>query len=492
MKLVSPQWGRPSRPAAALVAISLAAGVVVSAAQAQDANDLPSPLDPVEIASNGAAVEAALSAVGLDAAWRAATDLGEIPRSMDIYYTAENGQPVIDLLSTASTLESTEALHSEVITELRIVALERTEAVADERARVIDRNRADAHLRGVLALLRSVALDMFAGTGEADDVLLGTDGDALFDAQRTVELRGHTLEEFLERRLVGMAELSAAEDALAEAIADRQRLDTAHLRLHREANALARTRNELETEARALLPVAAEAFLEAGVAYASGLTPRSLESYINAELALTEAFPGCRISWRTIAAVGAVEGAHGTYNGREIDRDAVPDRPIVGLALNGVNTDNFGEVVAAIPDTDGGRWDRDSTFDRAVGPMQFIPETWVRWAHDGDGDGVFDPQDLDDAALAAGAYLCNYGSQRRWETWKNAVFGYNHSAAYVASVKSAHNRMRRVVLPEIDGGIELQPAAPWDAYIPMPIPEPEDPAAEDPATADPTAAEATG
>ncbi len=46
------------------------------------------------------------------------------------------------------------------------------------------------------------------------------------------------------------------------------------------------------------------------------------------------------------------------------------------------------------------------TYDRAVGPMQFLPGTWGRWGSDGDRDGVSDPQDVDDAALAAARYLC--------------------------------------------------------------------------------------
>jgi len=475
MHPVSLRWGRYRRPAAAFTAAALAASVVISSAQAQNQPITVAPVDPMEIASDGALVESALGPVGLDAAWRASTDLGELPRAMTVVYDGDTGQTVVDLLSTVDSLESTTSLHHEVVTELRLVALERTDAVADERERLIDRNLADSHLRGVLALLQIVALNMFAGNGEADGVLLGTDGDALLHAQRTVELRDHTLEEFLDRRVSAIDELADAEDTLAEAITRRRRLDGAHARLQREVTALARSRNELESEARALLPMAAKAFVTARVPRATGLTPRSLESYVNAELALTETSPRCRISWRTIAAVGAVEGAHGTYGGRELGLDATPSRPIIGLALNGTNTDNFGDVVALIADTDRGRWDGDPVHDRAVGPMQFIPETWKRWAQDGDDDGVFDPQDLDDAALAAGAYLCNYGSQRGWENWKSAVFGYNHSPAYVASVKSSHDRVRRVVLPEIEAALELQPAAPWDAYIPMPIPEPVDP-----------------
>ena len=68
--------------------------------------------------------------------------------------------------------------------------------------------------------------------------------------------------------------------------------------------------------------------------------------------------------------------------------------------------------VAAIPDTDNGRWDGDKVWDRAVGPMQFIPATWQGAGRDGDGDGVANPNDIDDAALAAADYLCPSSGQR--------------------------------------------------------------------------------
>ena len=55
---------------------------------------------------------------------------------------------------------------------------------------------------------------------------------------------------------------------------------------------------------------------------------------------------------------------------RRVDRKGRTLNPILGPVLNGVGD------VAAIPDTDGGRWDGDTTWDRAVGPMQFIPSSW--------------------------------------------------------------------------------------------------------------------
>ena len=100
--------------------------------------------------------------------------------------------------------------------------------------------------------------------------------------------------------------------------------------------------------------------------------------------------------------------------------------PILGPVLNGVGD------VAAIPDTDGGRWDGDTTWDRAVGPMQFIPSSWQVWGRDGDGDGRADPSDVDDAALATASYLCAGDRDLRNEKdRRSAVFSYNHSWDYV-------------------------------------------------------------
>lgn len=40
-------------------------------------------------------------------------------------------------------------------------------------------------------------------------------------------------------------------------------------------------------------------------------------------------------------------------------------------------------------------------YARALGPMQFLPGTWSRYAADGDGDGKADVQNVFDASLAA-------------------------------------------------------------------------------------------
>src|SRR3546814_20580862 len=60
----------------------------------------------------------------------------------------------------------------------------------------------------------------------------------------------------------------------------------------------------------------------------------------------------------------------------------------------------------------GGRWDGDARWDRAVGPMQFIPGTWKSFGVDGSGDGLADPNNVFDAATAAARYLCHGGNDR--------------------------------------------------------------------------------
>ena len=108
--------------------------------------------------------------------------------------------------------------------------------------------------------------------------------------------------------------------------------------------------------------------------------------------------------------------------------------PIIGIPLNG------SRGTAAIGDTDGGRLDGDTVWDRAVGPMQFIPSTWAGSGADGNGDGIKDPNNIFDAALATAAYLCRAvpGSDLTSDAdQRRAAFSYNHSSAYVDKVMRA-------------------------------------------------------
>ncbi len=175
----------------------------------------------------------------------------------------------------------------------------------------------------------------------------------------------------------------------------------------------------------------------APIAQATNVSPQAVRAYGNAAIIAAEAWPGCNLTWNTLAGVGWVETRHGTYTGRNFDparltEAGIPDPPIFGPPLNG--KDGF----AYVPDTDGGALDNDAQFDRAMGPMQFIPESWARFGRDADGDGVPNPQQIDDAALSAANLLCDGGRDLATaEGWKDAIFAYNHSNDYVAKVRDA-------------------------------------------------------
>lgn len=176
---------------------------------------------------------------------------------------------------------------------------------------------------------------------------------------------------------------------------------------------------------------ASDAWIES-VAAATGIPARALRAYGDATLAVAAENPGCGLGWTTLAGIGAVESGHGTTRGTRLGDDGRPLTPILGPALDG--RPGF----AALPaDEDSRRWTGDAQWQRAVGPMQFLPSTWKRWGADGDGDGVADPNDIDDAALAAGRYLCAAGGDLTTGAgWSRAVRAYNHSDAYVAQVRA--------------------------------------------------------
>jgi membrane-bound lytic murein transglycosylase B len=172
----------------------------------------------------------------------------------------------------------------------------------------------------------------------------------------------------------------------------------------------------------------------------------ALRAYHEAAAWATGFRPGCGLSWSVLAGIGRLESNHGMHWGSatRFSPDGVVSPPIIGPALNG-------RGAASIPDTDGGRWDGDRTWDRAVGPMQFIPSTWRRLGRDGNGDRVADPNNLFDAATSAAGYLCLVGGDLSGrEGLRRAVYGYNHSWAYVDAV------LRWASLYE--GGVAVGPA----------------------------------
>jgi membrane-bound lytic murein transglycosylase B len=158
---------------------------------------------------------------------------------------------------------------------------------------------------------------------------------------------------------------------------------------------------------------------------ALGIPTMALTAYRNAERMMAGADPGCGISWNLLAGIGRIESQHA--NGGATDARGTAIRPIYGPTLDGTLPGN--EVI--VQSGGGGR----VSYARAMGPMQFLPGTWARYASDGDGDGQADPQNLYDATLAAARYLCSGGLNLRDQSQVlSSILRYNNSMPYARNV----------------------------------------------------------
>ena len=151
----------------------------------------------------------------------------------------------------------------------------------------------------------------------------------------------------------------------------------------------------------------------------------ALNAYRNTERMMASAYPGCGVSWNLLAGIGRIESMHA--NGGATDASGSAVRPIYGPALDGTLPGN--EVIEL------SRTTKRVVYARAIGPMQFLPGTWSRYASDGNGDGKADVQNVFDASLAAARYLCSGGLNLRDQSQvMTAILRYNNSVAYARNV----------------------------------------------------------
>lgn len=201
---------------------------------------------------------------------------------------------------------------------------------------------------------------------------------------------------------------------------------------------------ELPSAAREVeaLSVNAAATLAGASVNGLGIPLATLDAYLRAEASLAFERPQCGLAWWMLAGIGRVESNHGRYGGAQPGLRGNVTPRIIGIALDG------SPGIAAISDSDGGMWDLDPVWDRAVGPMQFIPGTWRGYAADGNGDGAKDPNNLYDAAVGAGRYMCRAaGSLGNDASLTRAYLAYNHSDVYAARVLMLAREYQSLGLP---------------------------------------------
>ncbi|MEW1648401.1 bifunctional lytic transglycosylase/C40 family peptidase [Streptomyces sp. NPDC091219] len=164
---------------------------------------------------------------------------------------------------------------------------------------------------------------------------------------------------------------------------------------------------------------------------AADIPARMLTAYKKAVQDVGQYVPRCRgMRWQILAGIAKIESNHAIGHTIAANGDITPK--IYGVLLNGSGA---GGNTTAVADTDGGKWDGTASGERAVGPFQFLPSTWESVGKDGNGDGVADPHNADDAALGAAVYLCGGGRDlTRSAQLRASILQYNHSSAYVADV----------------------------------------------------------
>ena len=394
--------GAPGRRRArrALIGSLLALAVVGLAAPAsvQTAPD-PGPATPPTAPAEGSGL-----LPGLDARL-VGVQLEYGPSSAEIHALQE-----AETRLTALTLEQEALRARQVDIDQRIAALDEI-----QRAAVVELEAAESERRRLTALVYSKG-----GTAWQAAALLQTE-DAM-EAERVTQLG-----EDFSTALRGAIE--RAKIARRRASAEAARLVLERVSVGERLAAVEQVELPAASREAAALRVNAASSVAGAEVAGLNIPLATLDAYLRAEGTLALERPECGVAWWMLAGIGRVESNHGRYGGAQLVANGETSPHIVGIPLDGR------PGVATIGDSDAGVWDGDLVWDRAVGPMQFIPGTWRRYAADGNGDGAQDPHNVYDVTVAAGRYLCNaVGHLGDDATLTRAYLSYNHSDTYAANV----------------------------------------------------------
>jgi hypothetical protein len=304
-------------------------------------------------------------------------ELAAIPVGGATFERAEAAYREIDGRHAAAQTARHELDHTTSVLQSRLRELEVAQASADARVAALT-----TRLKAVEGAIQELAVESFV-TGDEDARLneaIASEVPAINEAEKRDVLGGLSMDVLLSERAAYKARIDEAQTRSDEAATD--------LAKAREAlDALTGDRGPaLDDELATAAEVADERveYEEARVlAVVEGVEfPLvALDAYYRAAATVAEERPGCRVEWWGLAGISRVEGRHGTYGGASLLPNGDTSKKIIGIQLNGTNK------TRVVADSDGGRLDGDASYDRAVGPMQFIPQTWKRFGADGNDDG---------------------------------------------------------------------------------------------------------
>lgn len=370
------------------------------------------------------------------------------PRILGLDLRGSGWDRAIDRLD-AALFELNEATRERARTVVLLDQL-RTDRSDVRRARAAasaDARDLEAELADVEVVVRARAIDLFVRHGE-DDLEAFDSATADAEQARSDDLAREVTE-------VNLGQRAALRDALDRLGAERDALAGRSRQLDVEIESARLALGVLDQRLETLVadvPAATAGVVRARrSASISGLdlSVTALDAYLGAAELLAADNPSCRVEWWMIAGVARIESRHGAIGGRTLRADGRPSAPIYGIPLDGR------PGVREILDTDDGRYDNDTVHDRAVGPLQFIPETWSRRGRDGNGDGRADPQNMYDAAYSTGRYLCALGGDLSDSSaLRRAYFGYNTSSEYVDAVHGHALRYGAFSLPAVEKSVE--------------------------------------